>query len=1811
MKLHLPIALLTAVVSAMSYAHADINRELSGTPVTGATHGDLTVTITGNDDYTTTNMYTNNKPGYIGGAAHYEASGKENTLEHGGNPADLYSSLNMIVGGEGSNPTLKYLMLEGLTVNSVVGDKSVTVNSGTIEILYGGIVYLSGVKSGNLSHTGNAIGDNYYPYKDSSNPANTSITINGGTVGHIRGGHSGKQEDYVYKVLSAAQTYDKEHGTNTYGELMANKPWSISGNVNIAVNGGVIEAANAGKTTAIMGAGGSGHSVDGTVNVSVSGGTVLGDIFAGSNNIYSEVGATHVEISGGAITGNVYGGGDIDDGRTEYASYTDAPAPTVKGGTTVVLSGGTIDGNVYAAGVQDIVNAGANNVGTHVVISGDGTEVTGTISGLGVDSTVEGDRLLTIENSGGKNVNWDKIEGFNAVEFKGSEIKFGTLSQDFEKVSAEGSWLQGSFEDGEVELKANDSFLQIAGNLTTTDGSSITNTRKPMTVGGDATFQGTEIENADLVAGGDMGFEGSSMNGGSISVGGKLTLLSSDVKAQVATTDGSAVLVESVLSDLTVDGSIKLADGSSFTGLNYDQIQTGILNKMSTVTADSIEIGNNLHSDYSSFTATEGGITIGSGASLEHSHLNAKGDITIEQATLSASDTPEGYTPYGSSEVTSSEGNISIGAGSTLTNTDLTAEKGSVNLTSSTMNGGNIVAGESVVINDSKVTSTTLTAGQNVSIADSTVSGSKITASAGDLTVSGSTVTDTQLNAGKGTITMSGSTYINSNDTTEYITGKEILFKDSAVLGQAGPSNVMTVTTFIKGNTTAENSTFQTDTAKSHISFGGNLTADAETKFIINAGALKFNGSEVTLNGSTITNNGGTLESNAQIVANGGNWTLGGTNKFSNIVQTNGTVIDITGTAKFNDDLVLSGGSLTSKSNSKLEFAGDVTASGTTISTSATGGNLIFNGNVYLNGDTALQVTDNANRTIEFNGSTVTSTGNNTISGDVDMGANTVLTASNGMLTINANNNHGCQSTLSNLQVGENGKIDVTATYGKLTLNGTSSITNLSLNGMSLNAYIKGDVTVSDKVTINNDSTKGHTTYINGKLTATELVSTGGKIVNEYTGKETFGLVVHENTQLTDTTFTNNKGVVALKGTVDVANSSIVNNAGSIQFRGSVDSEKNTYQANGGEIWFCNQSDNTLVDTNSKFIANEGATIQFGQNNPPGRVEFNGSDIVTNGGTVQFNCAVDANAGTKITANDGEIHFNKLLDINGGTITKGTDGTITFHRDVVAENTQIIVNGGSMHFDGNLVKNIALNGGNEIKANGSGTLMFSQGSTATITANGNNTIDAGFIMGTGNQLVAESGVLNITNGAEDSNNSLTLVNVKIADDAAVGTKINVTANKGQGKLEIGGSSSISNLTVNGANSTIKGDLDIAEKLVVNNATSGSMTVTETGALTAENAEINGSSLVNEGTANLKNVALTDGSSVSNTGETLELGAATVSGSVSIKHNTDGTTKIGGITKTDDSASVSLSQTGGTVEFNGGKGTVAEIDWYNSDVSDAAMVQSGDGTVNVGHVISSDGTVEFKQTGNGEMNFGGMWINMNTNYEINQTGKGHINFSAAAANVGSVTQSGGGTFTYDAPSSRILSLDISNGSTFEAMCSVELDDVAISDATLFNAGTMTMDSLVMDNATLLFAASALDSCSSFIFNGDGGLTGYGISNVSAADMIKEIGIVMSGADANGLLQQWGSEVEFAFTLAQGSELFEKEFAYVLEQNLAEFTITLGEAAELSFADGEIKDITVEDTENGVVVKGIAVIPEPTTATLSLLALAALAARRRRK
>jgi len=80
------------------------------------------------------------------------------------------------------------------------------------------------------------------------------------------------------------------------------------------------------------------------------------------------------------VNGSVYGGGYRDNGNT-----------LIKGDTNITLSGGTVTGNVYAGGQDDIINGNTN-----VTVLGAGTQVAGTVSGGGDNSTIAGDRNLKI-----------------------------------------------------------------------------------------------------------------------------------------------------------------------------------------------------------------------------------------------------------------------------------------------------------------------------------------------------------------------------------------------------------------------------------------------------------------------------------------------------------------------------------------------------------------------------------------------------------------------------------------------------------------------------------------------------------------------------------------------------------------------------------------------------------------------------------------------------------------------------------------------------------------------------------------------------------------------------------------------------------------------------------------------------------------------------------------------------------------------------------------------------------------------------------------------------------------------------------------------------------------------------------------------------------------------------------------------------------------------------------------------------------------------------------------------------------------------
>ena len=96
------------------------------------------------------------------------------------------------------------------------------------------------------------------------------------------------------------------------------------------------------------------------------------------------------------------------------------------------------------------------------------------------------------------------------------------------------------------------------------------------------------------------------------------------------------------------------------------------------------------------------------------------------------------------------------------------------------------------------------------------------------------------------------------------------------------------------------------------------------------------------------------------------------------------------------------------------------------------------------------------------------------------------------------------------------------------------------------------------------------------------------------------------------------------------------------------------------------------------------------------------------------------------------------------------------------------------------------------------------------------------------------------------------------------------------------------------------------------------------------------------------------------------------------------------------------------------------------------------------------------------------------------------------------------------------------------------------------------------------------------------------------------MVGGSIDLNGKALTMGSNIQVSYTgnAAEGEEVV--LFKNVGSTDTTEFELTLnGKATIATLSDGN------------VVVEYTASVPEPTTATLSLLALAALAARRRRK
>ena len=584
MKLHLPIALLAAVVGAMSMTQAadEATFEYSVTGNPGLFTQDTSIEFTG--DWTNVNF--ENKAGMGSGDFGYEGNGDVGGLKPSGDTITA-NNVEVKVGAADKTTNISTVIGVGSAGYAATGNKTITITGDNTYVgaIIGGnnisAASAAGYATGTYEVTG--VSDSQIKFaKKSDTDKSITINVEAGSVGQIRGGSSGHSGKVDAAINKAWQHYTAAHNAKEYASdaerqaairkdveaYVAEAPWIRNEEINITVSGdskvgykedGVTPYETNGEAS-IYGAGGTAHSVNNDINILITDnaeikGNILGGAVAntyskisGTNTTFSatavnsSVKNTHITIAGESkVDGNVYGGG--------WSKKADSTA-TVKGNTTVVLEGGSVTGYVYGAGHDDLVEGN-----TKVVIKGEGADVTGTIYGGGEGrATVNGDRILAFEAYEGE-MQWDKYENFNALEFTDmtTSTDLSSVSNEFtESVKIDNSTVTDGNADRQMgKLTLVDSGKYENSGKATIDKVVAGNTATPVgEPDANGVYHGVEVSNskAELVN-----------NGGEMTVGDIWNTAVRDAKNTTGTSE-LALVNKGDNAKLTITGEVRNAN---------------------------------------------------------------------------------------------------------------------------------------------------------------------------------------------------------------------------------------------------------------------------------------------------------------------------------------------------------------------------------------------------------------------------------------------------------------------------------------------------------------------------------------------------------------------------------------------------------------------------------------------------------------------------------------------------------------------------------------------------------------------------------------------------------------------------------------------------------------------------------------------------------------------------------------------------------------------------------------------------------------------------------------------------------------------------------------------------------------------------------------------------------------------------------------------------------------------------------------------------------------------------------------------------
>ncbi|ASG25239.1 filamentous hemagglutinin N-terminal domain-containing protein [Nitrospirillum viridazoti] len=1679
------------------------NATLTGTTVTfsGTLNGAHALAVVGNADFS----------GVIGGTATLTSLSVSGASSLSGDVTttgtQTYTGAVTIAGDT---------ILTGTTVTLTNGANGTTADQQSLSIVgnlgtsgaFGAVTRLKNLSvSGTASLTGTTTTAGTQTYGGAVTLAGDT-TLTGSTVtfsGTVNGGH-------VLSIIGNAGFGGVIGATNALTSLSVSGASSLSGNVTTTgtqTYTGAATLTGAAILTTSNGAVGFGGTLDGnkaltiqagsgnvTFGGAVGGTTTLGTLTVNSSGATAFNGAVKaVNVATDSAGTLSLGTGSLEaQGTLTLGEAFNLTSDTVLKATTVTLSGAVNGAHSLTITGNGVLNGaiGGTTALTSLSVSGTGSLGGGAIHTTGTQ-TYTGAVTLTADDvlTGGTIALGSTVNGAHALTITGNATFAGAVGATNALTSLSVSGTSG----------LNGGGVRTTGGQTYTSAATLGADTALTTTNGAVTFAGT-LDGAQaltITAGsGTVTF--------TRAVGGTTRLGALTVNNSGTLAINAAVKAASLTTDL--GGGVTLAGGSVDTTGAQAYGEAVTLAADTTLKATSVTLNGTVDGAHSLTVTGDAAFNETVGATTALTSVSVSGDTIVNGGVIKTTGT-QGYT-----------GTVLLGGNATLTGSTVTFTGTLDGLASLAVTGNAVFGGA--------VGGTTALTGLSVTGTSALNGGAITTTGAQSYTGAATLGADTTLATTNGAVTFGGT-----------------LDGAHALTLTTGTGNV-TLTGVVGGTTRLGDLTVTSGGATTFTSAvkAASVTTNAAGTLAINGGSVDTTGAQTygealplstdtVLKGTTVTLNG-TVNNNQALTITGNavlNGAVGGISfltslSVSGTTAINGGSVGTWGAQTYSGATTL--GANTTLTASSAGFGGTLDGAKTLVIT----GDASFGGSV---GGTTALASLSVGGASALNGGAVTTTGTQTYSGDITLGADTTLATTNNAVIVTGlvDGAHALTISTGSGNVILGNAVGGTTRLGALTITGSGTATlGAMVKATSLttdaggatdlfgNVDTMGAQTYNDAVVVGVDTTlKATTVTLNGTVDGTHaLTVTGNAVLNGAVGathalgslsvsgttalngggiKTTGGQTYSGAATLgADTTLTTTNAAVTFAGTLDGAQAlTITAGSGTVTFTGTVGgtarlgaltvNNSGTLAINaavkaaslttdlGGGVTLAGGS----VDTTGAQAYGEAVTLAADTTLKATSVILNGTVDGTHALTVTGDAAFNETAGAVTALTSVSVSGDTIVN-GGGIKTTGTQG----YTGAVLLGGNAALTGSTVTFTG------TLDGLASLAVTGNAVFGGAVGGTTTLTGltvSGTSALNGGAITTTGAQSYTGATTLGADTTLATTNGAVTFAGTLDGAHA-----LTLTTGTGNVTLTgvVGGTTRLGDLTVTSGGATTFGAAVKATSVTTNAA--GTLAING-GSVDTTGAQTYGEALP------LSTDTVLKGTTVTLNGTVDGAHALTITGDAVLNAGVGLTTKL-----------TTLTVSGDTL-LNGHNVRTAGVQNYQG-----AVVLGGAATL-AGDTVTFGGTLD-----------GAYILAVNANGVFNGVVGGTTALSRLSVNIGTATLNSGAVTTSGAQSYNVAAV-LGADTTL-----VTTDGGSIGFGTLDGAHALTINA-GSGNVFLTKAVGGTTRLGALTVTGSGTTTVT--STVAAASVTTGTALVLNGGsvDTTGAQTYGGTVTLGADTVLTGS------------------------------------------------------------------------------